>query len=90
MHTHTLEQTMINKIEALADRGEVRDAFDIEFLLRKGVNLPEMTSELKNLLKKRLDLFGENDFKVKLGSILDEDLRSYYVENRFRLLEGKI
>ena len=90
LNTHTLKQTMTNKIEALMDRGEVRDAFDIEFLLRKGINLPEIRTEHKNLLKKRLESFGENDFKVKLGSILDEDLRSYYIENRFRYLEDKI
>ena len=90
LYTHTLKQTMMNKIDALLDRGEIRDAFDIEFLLRKGIDLPEMTTAHRNLIKKRLNSFEKNDFKVKLGSILEDDLRSYYIENRFRYLEEKI
>jgi len=90
LYTHTLSQTMDNKIAALITRGEIRDAFDIEFLLRKGITLPEMTIEDKSLLKKCLKSFRENDFKVKLGSILDEDIRSYYIKNHFRYLEEKL
>ena len=90
LYTHTLSQTMDNKIAALITRGEIRDAFDIEFLLRKGITLPEMTIEDKSLLKKCLKSFRENDFKVKLGSILDEDMRSYYIKNHFRYLEEKL
>ena len=40
LKAHTLDQTMKNKIEAFLDRGEIRDCFDIEFLLRRGVELP--------------------------------------------------
>jgi hypothetical protein len=90
LYTHTLKQSMDNKIEALLDRGELRDAFDIEFLLRKGINLPEMTTKQKYHLKERLHSFGENDFKVKLGSVLDNDMRAYYIKNRFQYLEEKI
>jgi predicted nucleotidyltransferase component of viral defense system len=90
LYTHTLSQTMDNKIAALITRGEIRDAFDIEFLLRKGITLPEMTMEDKSLLKKCLKSFRENDFKVNLGSILDEEMRSYYIKNHFRYLEEKL
>ena len=90
LYTHTLSQTMDNKIAALITRGEIRDAFDIEFLLRKGITLPEMTMEDKSLLKKCLKSFRENDFKVKLGSILDEEMQSYYIKNHFRYLEEKL
>ena len=90
LYTHTLSQTMDNKIAALITRGEIRDAFDIEFLLRKGITLPEMTMEDKSLLKKCLKSFRENEFKVKLGSMLDEDMRSYYIKNHFRYLEEKL
>ena len=90
LYTHTLSQTMDNKIAALITRGEIRDAFDIEFLLRKGITLPEMTMEDKSLLKKCLKSFRENDFKVKLGSILDEEMRSYYIKNHFRYLDEKL
>lgn len=90
LSTHTLKQSMDNKIEALLDRGEIRDAFDIEFLLRKGINLPEMTKKQKYHLKEQLHSFAENDFKVKLGSVLDKDMRAYYIKNRFQYLEEKI
>ncbi len=90
LNTHTLAQTMSNKIEALIDRHEIRDAFDIEFLLRKGITLPEMSDERRDLLKKRLHAFSENDFKVKLGSLLEDEMRTYYVKNRFRFIMDKI
>ncbi len=90
LNTHTLDQTISNKIEALLDRCEIRDAFDIEFLLRKGIALPEMTEERKELLIKKVESFGNNDFKVKLGSLLDDEMRQYYNENRFHHLLNKI
>jgi hypothetical protein len=32
----------------------------------------------------------ENDFKVKLGSILENDIREYYFTNRFSYIEEKL
>jgi len=90
VRTHTLEQTMINKINALLDRGEIRDGFDIEFLLRKGTSLPELTGAQLSRLKERVNGFKVKDFKVKLGSILESDDRKYYIENRFSYLLEKI
>jgi len=57
LKAHTLDQTMKNKIDAFLDRGEIRDCFDIEFLLRRGVELP--LNDPKNLLtlKKRISRF---------------------------------
>jgi hypothetical protein len=43
LRAQTLAQTMINKVEAFLDRGEIRDCFDIEFLLRRGISLPGLT-----------------------------------------------
>ena len=83
VRTLTLEQMMKNKIDALLDRHEIRDAFDIEFLLRSGVLLPDLANDQIVQMKQRLAGFKENDFKVKLGSILEGDLRSYYIQNRF-------
>jgi len=90
LRTHTLSQTMINKIEALQTRNEIRDAFDIEFLLRKGIAIPALNSEQKTSLLNKLDHFSDKDFKVKLGSILESKLRNYYVQNRFSLLREKL
>ena len=81
---------MLNKINALLERGEIRDGFDIEFLLRKGIAIPQLNKEQKIKLIKRIEGFKEKDFKVKLGSILESDMREYYIENRFSYLKEKL
>lgn len=88
--SHTLEQTMKNKVQAFLDRGEIRDCFDIEFLIRRGVDLPVGSDREIADLQGKIKRFKDIDFKVKLGSILEEDLRSYYVENKFSFLEEKL
>jgi len=90
LKAHTLEQTMKNKIEAFLDREEIRDCFDIEFLLRRGTDLPGDFREKCIEVQKKIARFKDVDFKVKLGSILEKDVRDYYVENRFSFLEEKI
>ena len=90
LKTHTLEQMMKNKCAAFLDRNEIRDCFDIEFLLRKGIPLPKMSNKELIEFKKKVTLFSEKDFKVKLGSILEGDIRKYYIENRFGYLEEKL
>ena len=88
--SHTLEQTMENKIKALLDRGEIRDCFDIEFLIRRGVDLP-VSSEMEfTKMQKKITSFKDIDFRVKLGSIVEKDIRDYYAENRFSFLEEKL
>lgn len=87
---HTLQQTMINKVQALLDRGEIRDAFDMEFLLRQGTALPRISEEERLMLYKKLDGFKTRDFKVKLGSVLEPDVRAYYVKNGFKFLRQKL
>ena len=90
LRTQTLESTMKNKIEALLDRGEIRDCFDIEFILRKGIKFPRLHKKQLSGIKERLDRFKAKDFKVKLGSILESDIRKYYIENRFSYLQEKL
>ena len=90
LNAHTLEQTMKNKIEAFLERKEIRDCFDIEFLLRRGIALPEKSGNDWIEFQKKLARFKDGDFKVKLGSILERNIRDYYVENRFGFLEEKL
>ena len=90
LKAHTLDQTMKNKIEAFLDRGEIRDCFDIEFLLRRGVELPNLAGKQLIELREKLAGLKDRDFKVKLGSILENDIRSYYKVNRFSFLEEKL
>jgi hypothetical protein len=90
LKAHTLNQTMKNKFNAFFDRGEIRDCFDIEFMLRRGVELPALTNRQFNEFQKKLVRFKEKDFKVKLGSILENEIRKYYVEQRFGYLQEKL
>jgi predicted nucleotidyltransferase component of viral defense system len=85
----TLQQMLQNKIISLLTRGEIRDAFDVEFFVRKGVdlNLPEVEKE--KVLKK-LRGFKKRDFDMKLGGILQPELRDYYRRQRFSYLEEKL
>ena len=81
---------MKNKVAAFIDRGEIRDCFDIEFMLRRGIELPRESKDQLKELQKKLAHLSHADFKVKLGSIVDNDTRAYYNANRFRYLEEKI
>ncbi|HMB30627.1 MAG TPA: nucleotidyl transferase AbiEii/AbiGii toxin family protein [Desulfohalobiaceae bacterium] len=86
----TLKQSMKNKVSAFLDRGEIRDCFDIEFLLRKGLAMPSLDPESLKKFQKKLQGFKKADFKVKLGSILEEDMRRYYIANGFSYLQEKL
>jgi len=87
LKTVALEDMMTSKIEAFLDRREIRDAYDIEFLLKRGMDLKADNEVLTKLLA-GVGKLGKKDFSVKLGSLLDVSERKYYVENGFRILEA--
>jgi hypothetical protein len=86
----TLNQMLKNKVTALLDRREIRDAFDLEFLVRKGIGLEDLSYREKKQLVKKLKEFKKRDFDVKLGSILLPEFRDYYRQKRFSYLEEKL
>ena len=90
VRAHTLNQTMINKIEASLDRGEIRDCFDIEFLLRRGVELPTLSFKKAARLQQKIAGLKNKDFTVKLGCILESDDREFYATDRFSYLREKL
>lgn len=90
LKAHTLEQTMKNKVEAFLSRREIRDAFDMEFLLRRGVALPLLDEASLRKLQAGVNRFTDRDFSVTLGSILESDLRNYYASRKFAFLNEKI
>jgi len=90
LKTHTLNQMMKNKVNAFLDRVEIRDCFDIEFLLRRGIELPADIGKEADRLFKKIDGFKDRDFKVKLGSILEAEVCEYYVTQRFSYLKEKL
>ena len=85
----TLNQMCRNKVIALADRAEIRDAFDLEFLVRRGIAL-EIDEEEREKVIARLKWFKKKDFDVTLGSVLEPELRNYYREKKFTYLENKL
>jgi len=89
MKTVALDEMMKSKIEAFLSRREIRDAYDIEFLLKKGIPL----SGGKDVMKKLhavLEKLGKKDFSVKLGALLDAPERKYYRENGFKILRARL
>jgi len=85
----TLEEAMKNKVKAALDRKDIRDFFDMEFLLRQGIALSCGKEELA-ALKGILANFKDYEYKVALGSLLEPDIRKYYVKNRFDYILSKI
>ena len=85
----TLDQMMRNTVQALLDREEIRDAFDLEFLLRRGISLPASRRTLGEIAR-RLRRFTPRDYRVTLGSLLEPDARAYYRHRGFGYLEERL
>jgi len=83
------KEMMAAKIDAFIERKEIRDAFDMEFLLQKGIRLEAPDKKLKLILK-RLTALKKSDYQVKLGSLLEEGQRLYYQRNNFKILKEAI
>lgn len=84
-----LDDMLKFKIESFLKRGEIRDCFDIEFLLKKGIELKIEKTKGKRLLKK-IENLSLNDYKVKLGSIVEKDIRQYYIKRNFEFLKDEL
>ncbi len=89
VRTLSLAEMFRRKVEAAKTRGEMRDFFDLEFLLKKGVSI-DISDEDKAKLKKQIHQFGPKDFGGVLGALLEKDLRDYYRQNGFSYLEDKL
>ena len=89
VRTYSLKQMLQNKVDALIGRKEIRDAFDIEFILKKGIEITQDEQELVKV-KKIIQQFGKKEYNVTLGSILDPRLRDYYKNSNFEYLISKI
>lgn len=85
----SLKDMMSAKIEAFLDRKEIRDAFDIEFLLKKGIALEAPQKTREHLLKIILS-FTKKDYTAKLGSLLEERERKYYAAENFKILKESL
>ena len=74
------------KVAALIDRNEIRDAFDIEFLLKKGIPIPNDKKLLEGMLLE-IHKFIKTDTTSKLGLILEGEQRKFYVSENFKILK---
>jgi len=83
----TLEEMMKAKTESLIGRNEIRDAFDMEFLAKKGIKTTTDVMAAGRLLR-AIESFTKKDYTVKLGSILDKEQRAYYTKENFKILIG--
>ncbi|MEW6605904.1 MAG: nucleotidyl transferase AbiEii/AbiGii toxin family protein [bacterium] len=84
-----LSEMMRAKIEAFLNRKEIRDVYDIEFLIKKGVDI-ETSPENLNALLKEIENLTQKDYTVKLGSLLEPIQRKYYKSENFKILTFKI
>ncbi len=90
LRTLTLKQMWRNKVAALIDRQEIRDAYDLEFLTRRQAGVFEsLPPEVLKKILKSLDFFSTQDFKTKLGGILEKEERERVVSSRFSYLRSK-
>lgn len=89
LNTVSLNDMMKSKISAFLDRREIRDVFDMEFLFKRGIELDAPAAVLGRLLK-GIDSLTKKDYAVKLGSLLEQNERQYYIRQNFKLLKGAI
>jgi len=89
VRTLPLQDVMRTKIEAFLNRKEIRDVFDIEFLLKKGIELKATKDELKRLFD-GVSSLKKTDYTVKLVAILEPEDRKYYSKENFKILLMKI
>ena len=87
----TLAQMWRNKIEALVNRREIRDAYDLEFLLRRGAGrIQDLSEEVRSDVLKIIMSFTKQDFRSTLGSLLPPESRKMYEQGKFSLLESEL
>ncbi len=89
LRTVSLPAMMSSKIAAFMDRKEIRDVYDMEFLVKKGIT-PAADPDVLKEVRRRIDLLTKQDYTSKLGSLLAAEKRSYYVEKNFTILKASI
>ncbi len=85
----SLPDMMKAKSEAFLDRKEIRDCFDLEFLLKKGIKLEVSKATGKKIIKE-IGALTKKDYTVKLGSLLEENERKYYTRENFKILKSHL
>ena len=76
-------------MEAFLDRKEIRDVFDMEFLFKRGIDIDAPIKTLEDILI-GIESLTRKDYTIKLGSLLEEEQRSYYINENFKILKSAI
>ena len=84
-----LEEKLKEKMKALIERKEIRDAFDLEFLVRRGVEVMAARRDIEKALRV-IESFKDRDYRVKLGSLLAAESRRFYRKNKFQYLAAAL
>lgn len=87
VRTIVLSDMMRSKINAFLQRKEIRDAYDLEFLVKKGVQADIPLKKADQVLT-AIAALTRQDYNVKLCSLLEADQRPYYRQNNFRILKS--
>jgi len=85
----SLESMMESKIKAFLDRKEIRDVFDMEFLIKKGIILSAEKGTLRKLLKE-MEILPKRDYTGKLAGVLEPAERKYYTSENFKILKSAL
>ena len=87
----SLPQMWTNKIAALRSQREIRDAYDLEFLLRRGAGRPkDLPSSVLHEIRRVLDGFKPADYRSGLGRLLPPHERERIASLKLSLLAGSI
>jgi predicted nucleotidyltransferase component of viral defense system len=89
VRTIPLSDMMMSKIDAFLQRKEIRDAYDMEFLVKKGVQA-DITPEKADQILIAIAALTRQDYNVKLSSLLEAHQRPYYRQNNFRILKSHL
>jgi predicted nucleotidyltransferase component of viral defense system len=89
VRTIPLPEMMTSKIDAFLQRKEIRDAYDLEFLVKKGVQADISPEEADQILT-AIAALTRQDYNVKLCSLLEANQRPYYRQNNFRILKSHL
>ena len=87
--TVSLPDMMASKVNAFLNRKEIRDVYDLEFLVKKGVPLTLPEQQRKDLLEE-INNLTKRDYTVKLGMLLEEEQRNYYRTENFKILKAAL
>lgn len=85
----SLDESARRKLLAIRGRDEMRDYFDMEFLLRRGAVL-DLSEDDRRFILRRISRFKPSDYGAILGSLLEKNLRDHYAKNGFMYLSEKI